>query len=71
MGREVVVAVMNGNLDFGPWEQIFYGEFDPGPLRLSRTQGAGLSGRASPETCPGQDNRRIRWKNDVLDVRAT
>jgi secondary thiamine-phosphate synthase enzyme len=28
MGREVVVAVSNGNLDFGPWEQIFYGEFD-------------------------------------------
>jgi secondary thiamine-phosphate synthase enzyme len=28
MGREVVVAVSNGNLDLGPWEQIFYGEFD-------------------------------------------
>jgi len=28
MGREVVVAVTNGALDFGPWEQIFYGEFD-------------------------------------------
>lgn len=28
MGREVVVAVTNGTLDFGPWEQIFYGEFD-------------------------------------------
>jgi secondary thiamine-phosphate synthase enzyme len=28
MGREVVVAVSDGNLDFGPWEQIFYGEFD-------------------------------------------
>lgn len=28
MGREVVVAVSNGRLDFGPWEQIFYGEFD-------------------------------------------
>jgi secondary thiamine-phosphate synthase enzyme len=28
MGREVVVAVTKGNLDFGPWEQIFYGEFD-------------------------------------------
>lgn len=28
MGREVVVAVTEGNLDFGPWEQIFYGEFD-------------------------------------------
>ena len=28
MGREVVVAVTDGQLDFGPWEQIFYGEFD-------------------------------------------
>lgn len=28
MGREVVVAVTNGKLDFGPWEQVFYGEFD-------------------------------------------
>ena len=30
MGREVVVAVSAGKLDFGPWEQIFYGEFDGG-----------------------------------------
>ena len=30
MGREVVVAITNGSLDFGPWEQIFYGEFDGG-----------------------------------------
>ena len=30
MGREVVIAVTNGKLDFGPWEQIFYGEFDGG-----------------------------------------
>src|SRR5260221_2498654 len=30
MGREVVVAVTAGHLDFGPWEQIFYGEFDGG-----------------------------------------
>ncbi|MBN1327802.1 MAG: YjbQ family protein [Candidatus Cloacimonetes bacterium] len=28
MGREVVIAVTSGELDFGPWEQIFYGEFD-------------------------------------------
>lgn len=28
MGREVVVAITHGKLDFGPWEQIFYGEFD-------------------------------------------
>lgn len=30
MGREVVVAITNGKLDCGPWEQIFYGEFDGG-----------------------------------------
>ncbi len=30
MGREVVVAITEGNLHFGPWEQIFYGEFDGG-----------------------------------------
>ena len=30
MGREVVVAISAGRLDFGPWEQIFYGEFDGG-----------------------------------------
>jgi thiamine phosphate synthase YjbQ (UPF0047 family) len=28
MGREVVVAITKGQFDFGPWEQIFYGEFD-------------------------------------------
>ena len=28
MGREVVIAITNGKPDFGPWEQIFYGEFD-------------------------------------------
>lgn len=28
MGREVTCAITNGNLDFGPWEQIFYGEYD-------------------------------------------
>ena len=30
MGREVVIAITKGQLDFGPWEQIFYGEFDGG-----------------------------------------
>ena len=30
MGREVVIAVTEGKLDFGPWEQVFYGEFDGG-----------------------------------------
>jgi len=35
MGREVVVAITEGRLDFGPWEQIFYGEFDGGrPKRV-------------------------------------
>jgi secondary thiamine-phosphate synthase enzyme len=35
MGREVVVAITRGRLDFGPWEQIFYGEFDGGrPKRV-------------------------------------
>ncbi len=28
MGREVVIAITNGKLDFGPWEEIYYGEFD-------------------------------------------
>ena len=28
MGREVVIAITKGNIDFGPWEQVFYGEFD-------------------------------------------
>ena len=28
MGREVVIAITNGKLDFGPWEQVYYGEFD-------------------------------------------
>ncbi len=43
MGREVVVAVTAGGLDLGPWEQIFYGEFD---------------GRR-PEEGDGQDHRRV------------
>lgn len=30
MGREVIVAITNGKMDLGPWEQIFYGEFDGG-----------------------------------------
>ena len=36
MGREVVVAITKGKLDFGPWEQIFYGEFDGGRRRCLR-----------------------------------
>jgi secondary thiamine-phosphate synthase enzyme len=34
MGREVVVAITNGDFDFGPWEQIFYGEFDGGRKKM-------------------------------------
>ena len=33
MGREVVIAITKGKLDFGPWEQIFYGEFDGNRLK--------------------------------------
>src|SRR4030065_314332 len=39
MGREGVVAVTNGELDFGPWEQIFYGEFDGGAREGGGGQG--------------------------------
>ena len=46
MGREVVVAVTDGALDFGPWEQIFYGEFDGGRRKrvLVKIIGAGATG---------------------------
>jgi secondary thiamine-phosphate synthase enzyme len=46
MGREVVVAVTGGALDFGPWEQIFYGEFDGGRRKrvLIKIIGAGATG---------------------------
>ena len=46
MGREVVVAVTDGALDFGPWEQIFYGEFDGGRRKrvLIKIIGAGATG---------------------------
>src|SRR3989304_5065865 len=40
MGREVVVAITGGKLDFGPWEQIFYAEFDG--LRRKRILGKGI-----------------------------
>ncbi len=38
MGREVVVAITAGRLDFGPWEQIFYGEFDGGRTKRVLTK---------------------------------
>ena len=46
MGREVVVAVTGGKLDFGPWEKIFYGEFDGGRRKrvLVKVIGEGVSG---------------------------
>jgi len=55
MGREVVVAVTAGKLDFGPWEQIFYGEFDG--RRPKRVDGVG--NRAQPE-----------WRSEVSIERA-
>src|SRR3954462_13409153 len=52
MGREVVVAVTEGKLDFGPWEQIFYGEFDGRrPKRvLIKIIGEGTRRRGDKET---------------------
>ena len=46
MGREVVVAVTDGKLDFGPWEQIFYGEFDgKRKKRVAGQNHRGVTGR--------------------------
>src|ERR1041384_7602364 len=42
MGREVVVAITKGQLDFGPWEQIFYGEFDGGRPKRALVAGIGV-----------------------------
>ena len=44
MGREVVVAITAGRLDFGPWEQIFYGEFDGGRRKRVLVKVMGSSG---------------------------
>ena len=52
MGREVVVAVTDGRLDFGPWEQIFYGEFD---------------GRR-PKKSPGKDYRPVGRHQDAKRI---
>ncbi|MFN9719936.1 MAG: secondary thiamine-phosphate synthase enzyme YjbQ [Planctomycetota bacterium] len=55
MGREVVVAVTKGRLDFGPWEQIFYGEFDGQRAKkvlvkiIGESFASADSGRASEE----------------------
>ena len=51
MGREVVVAVTGGRLDFGPWEQIFYGEFDGGRKKT----GAGEDHRGVSPLLTGED----------------
>ena len=53
MGREVVVAVTDGALDFGPWEQIFYGEFDG--RRVKRVLVKIIGSRAPPPAPPGGD----------------
>ena len=52
MGREVVVAITKGKLDFGPWEQIFYGEFDGNRNKTGADQGDwGLGMRESSQVC--------------------
>ena len=43
MGREVVVAITNGKFDFGPWEQIFYGEFDGRRQKSARKDNRGIA----------------------------
>jgi hypothetical protein len=48
MGREVVVAVTGGTLDFGPWEEIFYGEFDGGRRKRVLVKVIGERGFGSP-----------------------
>ena len=60
MGREVVVAVTNGRLDFGTWERIFSGQAE-GLARESR--------RAAPEACAGQDHRRVGAEPAAYGVR--
>jgi secondary thiamine-phosphate synthase enzyme len=49
MGREVVVAVTGGRLDFGTWERIFYGEFDG--RRRKRGYWSGSLGSSTPKMC--------------------
>src|SRR3989441_5891731 len=52
MGREVVVAVTKGKLDFGPWEQIFYGEFDGRRPKRVLVKVIGEGRRARPRPSP-------------------
>ena len=54
MGREVVVAVTGGKLDFGPWEQIFYGEFDGG-----RRKRVLISANRTAAATLNRDRRRV------------
>ncbi len=57
MGREVVVAVTSGKLDFGPWEQIFYGEFAGRSASSSRSSGS--SHRLSCDRVPAAMYRSL------------
>lgn len=59
MGREVVVAVTGGKLDFGPWEQIFYGEFDG---RRPKRVLVKLCARGSARACPACREGNSRFK---------
>jgi len=60
MGREVVVAVTRGKLDFGPWERIFYGEFDG--RRKKRVTGACPSNGLCSAACRVQADQGARPK---------
>src|SRR3712207_5625693 len=61
MGREVVVAITAGKLDFGPWEQIFYGEFDGRRDKRVLVKGNGeLSSCRAPIGSPQADGSRPR-----------
>ena len=60
MGREVVVAITNGQLDFGPWEQIFYGEFDGRRRKRVLVKIIGEGGRR-PQGRPARWYRSPGW----------
>lgn len=68
MGREVVVAITKGEFDFGPWEQIFYGEFDG--MRRKRVliknyRGINFSSKRA-EPCPPNPKERARLEFIIL-----
>src|SRR4026208_624984 len=76
MGREVVVAITNGPLDFGPWEQVFYGEFDGRRPKRILVKGIGeearpgvaretlVTPRVLPPRAPGRTVRALWREND-------